>query len=485
MGFDPFAKRDGTGGQIEYLDASLQLKARTDGVTVKMGIAGNQAGKTEIGVVDDLIQCLDDDMLPERLLMFKCWDPPFRCRVVTMDLGASLYDVLIPKWQRLTPPSALKGGSWETGFDKTLRILSFKNGSQVQFMSAEQPREKHQGATLDRVRFDEEPPMPNGWGIYRESRFRVIARKGEIAFNMTPSLLGGGLTWTYDEVWLKRNDLDTYVGQWAMMDNPYLPQAAIEGEIAKCNTEAERRARIYGDFVSMRGRVFEEFEQRHVVAPIKRADLKDMEVLIGYDPGLTRGGVVWCAFDGDNDMLTFDELYPQNMSVEKIVEAVREKNAFWGSKNPLWVVDPAQRIRDMVTAKESVQTALVRFGISAIPGQNDRLAGFLALKGRLENDRWHITTNCTHLLREMDRLLIAADEDTNESRPRATAKGHTFSTIGPDHLVDPARYVALTRTWTPHKPNLVDERRQYRPGFAPAGKFLIPEPTYGPLGSMS
>ncbi len=320
MGFDPFA------AQVKYLQASLDMKASTRGVRVKMGIAGNQAGKTVIGVVDDLIQCLDEEALPERLKLFKAWDPPFRCRVVTMDLGASLYDVIIAKWQEMTPVEYLQGGSWDSGFDKTQRVLRFKNGSQVQFMSSEQPREKHQGATLDRVRFDEEPPQPNGYGIYRESRMRVLRRNGEIAFNMTPSLLGGGLTWTYDEVYNRRHEPHVYVGQWSMLDNPYLDRKSIEHEISMCATEAEKRARIYGDFVSFRGRVLEELKDHHVIDMIPRSHLKDMDVLIGYDPGLTRGGVVWAAFDQANDMLVFDELYPQNQSVETIVKAARAKN---------------------------------------------------------------------------------------------------------------------------------------------------------------
>jgi len=483
-GFNPFHRRDGSGGQIGYLAATGELKVAHDGVTLKMGVAGNQAGKTEIGVVDDLIQCLPLDAVPSRLRPFKVWDPPFRCRVVTQDLGASLYDVLIPKWQRLAPREHLLGGSWESAFDKTLRVLRFQGGSQVQFMSAEQPREKHQGATLHRVRFDEEPPAPNGWGIYRESRMRVLKHRGEIAFNMTPSLLGGGLTWTYDEVWLRRNDPDVYVGQWSMRDNPYLPKAAIEQEVARCLTEAERRARVDGDFVSFRGRVLEELAERHLVDAVSRADIEGMDVVIGYDPGLTRGGVVWCAFDQANDMLVFDELYPQNLGVEDIVKQARVKNRLWGLDDPVWVVDPSQRIRSMATAQESVQTELHRLGVAAVAGENDRLAGVLQLKGRLQKDRLRVSRACTSWLREADRWLVAADEDTNESRPRSTAKGHSFATIGPDHLMDPTRYVAMARAWT-NDPLPASEKRLWTPGEAPKADWLVPAPEMVPMGFMS
>jgi hypothetical protein len=40
-----------------------------------------------------------------------------------------------------------------------------------------------------------------------------------------------------------------------------------------------------------------------------------LDVYVGIDPGIARGGVVWCGFDRDNVMLVFDELYPENKTV--------------------------------------------------------------------------------------------------------------------------------------------------------------------------
>ena len=165
-------------------------------------------------------------------------------------------------------------------------------------------------------------------------------------------------------------------------------------------------------------------------------------MLIGYDPGMARGGVVWVGFDRDNQALVFDELYPSGLGVKAIATLIRAKNALWGiPDDTLMVVDPASRIRDMSTGAETVQTALEREGFWTIAGQNDRLAGVLEMKGRLADRALLVSSACSSWLRERDRWLIASDEETQENRPRSAAKGSSISTIGPDHLMEDRKSV--------------------------------------------
>ena len=154
-------------------------------------------------------------------------------------------------------------------------------------------------------------------------------------------------------------------------------------------------------------------------------------------------------------MTVFDELYLSNTpltstdpAVDTIVKAIKMKNKRWGIKPLFYVVDPAARIRDMVSAHESVMTALVREGFVTIAGENDRQAGILEMWGRLEAKpaALMVSKSCTNWLYERDRWLVHMDEEGAESRPSA-GKGATFTTIGPDHLMDPTRYCALARAW--------------------------------------
>jgi len=476
--FTPFGAKGGqSGAQVAFLNAG-----RTK---IKMGTAGNQAGKTEIGVVDDIIQCVDRDILPPWLQKYKFWEPPFLLRVVTSDLNNSLFGVMIPKWQRLVPRDQLQGGSWDAAFNKTRRVLQFRNGSTVQFLSSDQDRGVHQGATLDRVHFDEEPPPPQGYDIYKESRFRVLAREGQLMFTMTPLL---GISWSYDEIWMRRNDPDSGVRgfQWSLLDNPHISTEAIRAEVAACRSEREYKARILGDFTSYRGRVLEQFQDRHIIDPPDRKVIQNLDVIVGIDPGLSKGGVVWCGFDRENRMVVFDELYPSNTplvspdpKVDTIVKAIRMKNKQWGVKPVFYVVDPSARIRDMVSATESVMTALVREGFVCVPGQNDRQAGILELWGRLEADPAALLVSkaCVNWLHERDRWLVHMDEEGSESRPSG-GKGATFTTIGPDHLMDPTRYCAMSRAWgvVPLQPRARRDsyRKDHAPRMTAVGNFSKP-----------
>lgn len=72
----------------------------------------------------------------------------------------------------------------------------FGGVSKIGFRSCDQGREKFQGASLDFVWFDEEPPQD----IYMECRMRVVDKKGLLFGTMTPLK---GLTWVYETIFFE------------------------------------------------------------------------------------------------------------------------------------------------------------------------------------------------------------------------------------------------------------------------------------------
>jgi hypothetical protein len=195
--------------------------------------------------------------------------------------------------------------------------------------------------------------------------------------------------------------------------------------------------------------------------------------------------VVWCAFDRDNSMLVFDELYPEGLTVPQIAAQIKAKNLEWGV-DPIYVIDPSARNRALTNA-ETVIGEFNRAGIYPVPGQNDREAGILQLKARLHGGTFRVAQNCAKWLWESDRYLVASDEISSEQKNKVKGAGGSFATIGPDHLLDPTRYVAMERLWFSPAMERVQRSRQWRPGEAlPASALLGRESSAGPpMGSMS
>ena len=44
---------------------------------LKAFLGGNRSGKTTAGILDDLIQAVDENCLPDHLKPYKKWQPPF------------------------------------------------------------------------------------------------------------------------------------------------------------------------------------------------------------------------------------------------------------------------------------------------------------------------------------------------------------------------------------------------------------------------
>jgi phage terminase large subunit-like protein len=467
--FEPYPK------QAEFLAAREAKKAF---------FGGNGAGKSAIGTIDDIIQVVDRDAVPAHLQEFKRWEPPVHIRVGAPKMGV-IESTILEKFREFMPKSQCIGGSFDKGYNKVTRTLLLKNGSKILFNTYDQDRDAWAGVQLRRTRFDEEPEWEHGKGLYTESiaRLRQFLPDAQICFTMTPLF---GYSWAYDEIFERRQDPDVHVTVASMFDNPYIAAEETARQLEHLS-EAEKRAVIHGEFIHFHGSVLD-VRERHMVASVAPAHLAGQTVYVGIDPGIRRGGVVWVAFDRDNGMLVFDELYPESLTVPQIAEQIKAKNRQWGV-SPVYVIDPSARNRSLVNA-ESVEGAFAREGIYPSPGQNDRLTGVLQLRARLEMDppALLVTENCVNWLFEAKRWLVAKDEVTEEQTPTAKGSGGSFATIGPDHLMDPTRYVAMERLW--HVAAAAGVAREpWAPDRAMSAKWLDANAPRGgsglPLGSMS
>lgn len=464
------ARKPGHRPQEAYLNATTEKKAF---------FGGNGSGKSDIGTVDDLIQMLDREDVPEHLRQFKHYEPPFFLRVVAPKMNV-IESTVLEKFRLYTPKHALRGGSFDKAYSKEMRKLHFANGSWVLFNTSDQDRDAHAGVELHRVRFDEEPE----WHIYMENVARIRAyANGQLAFTMTPSLKGT-LGWTYDEIYEHRDDPDTSVVFASMLDNPHVHGDRVLKMLANAS-DAERAAMVEGKFIAFHGRVLHRFTPDHVVEQPTIAHVERLTTYIGIDPGIRRGGVVWCGIDRDGVLLVYDELYPDSVTIPDLVKQIKERNAFWKVRKPIYVMDPAGRTRDMINA-ETVEGALNQHGIYPTPGQNDRVAGIMQMRARVESHSLVVSRACNYVLKEIDRWVVADDEVSKEASPKVKGSQNTFATVGPDHLMDPIRYVCMERPWF-IRPRTEPERWSINTGRAPslAEMRRLTTPAVGPMGTYS
>lgn len=455
----------------------------------KLLAAGNGFGKTFTGTVDDLIQLCDREVLPARLLKYKRWDPPFHMRIVVPKFGLA-ESVALEKFRELTPPAQLIGGNFDKAYDKVNRKLRFANGSWVVFNTSDQDVNAHAGVELHRVRFDEEPEGELGFRIYNENlmRLRKAMPDAQVCFTFTPQ---NGLGWTYELFWEERGeevepgvfeDDKMLIVVASMLDNPYIDGAALL-EMANLPPE-EYAARVEGKFVSFHGRVLE-VRDRHRVDPPDPKHVRQLDTLVGIDPGIARAAAVWVGFDRDNVALVYDELYPSGMTAPEFAQAIKDKNEEWGVKPQQYIIDPSARNRNLATG-ENIESLFLKEGIPTLPGQNDRRTGILQMRARLAADPTGllISKACVNLLKETERWVVAEDEKLAEDK--ATAGGDTFKTKGPDHAADSLRYTLFERLW--YQP-AAKSKKLWHPsmgGAPPASWFTHSVENSGPpLGSMT
>ena len=157
---------------------------------------GNRTGKTECGAVETVYLARGIHPYRENKKDISCWVVSLSRQVQRDVAQEKILKYLRKSWIEKIVMQEGRQDSPESGVIDFILVRNVFGGlSKIGFRSCDQGREKFQGASLDFVWFDEEPPFD----IYRECQMRIIDRKGEIFGTMTPLK---GLTWVYSEIYL-------------------------------------------------------------------------------------------------------------------------------------------------------------------------------------------------------------------------------------------------------------------------------------------
>ena len=271
---------------------------------------GNRSGKTECGAVECVYMARGIHPYRENRKDTQGWVVSLSQQVQRDVAQKKILRYLRKDWIDEVVMLSGRKDAPESGVIDFIRVKNVFGGvSVIGFKSCDQGREKFQGASLDYVWFDEEPPQD----IYVECRMRVMDRKGDIFATMTPLK---GLTFVYNEIFLNRTD-DKEIWyefmQWS--DNPYLDKEEVQG-LEGCMDERTLQSRKYGKFGASEGLVYPEFDESiHVIEPFPIP--KEWQDNISIDPGLNNPlSAHWYAVDFDDTVYVVFEHYEAGRDID-------------------------------------------------------------------------------------------------------------------------------------------------------------------------
>ncbi len=393
---------------------------------------GNRSGKTECGAVECVYMARGVHPYRKNRKDVFGWVVSLSQQVQRDVAQKKILHYLAPAWiEDVTMLSGKKGSP--SGIIDQIRVRNVFGGiSVIGFKSCDQGREKFQGASLDFVWFDEEPPRD----VYEECRMRVLDRAGDIFGTMTPLK---GLTFVYDEIYMnRRGDPEVWYEFMEWADNPYLDRRAA-AQMAQAMDEKSLASRRFGRFAVGEGLVYPEFDERvHVIPPF--AIPADWQDTISIDPGLHNPlSAHWYCADYDGNVYVVAEHYEAGRDIDHHARRLREISAAIG-----WHTDGKGRLRALIDPAASQRTLASSKSVSELFCERDILvdtnvdkdlfAGIAQVKSYLcgaeGRPRLYIFEGCTNLVREFKGYFWGTGDLPKKKD---------------DHALDELRYYLMTR----------------------------------------
>ena len=393
---------------------------------------GNRSGKTECGAVECVYWARGVHPYRKNRPEVFGWVVSLSQQVQRDVAQKKILHYLAPEWIEDVVMLSGKKGS-PSGVIDQIRVRNVFGGiSVIGFKSCDQGREKFQGASLDFVWFDEEPPKE----VYDECRMRIMDRSGELFGTMTPLK---GLTFVYDEIYMnRRGDPEVWYEFMEWADNPYLNKKEI-ARLSESFGEQELSSRRYGRFCVGEGLVYPEFDERlHVFPPFPVPP--EWQDMVSIDPGLNNPlSAHWYCVDYDGNVYVVAEHYEAQRDIDYHAQKIRAISAAIG-----WHTDPKGRVYALIDSAanqrtlagvKSVSELFYERGICVNANvKKDLFAGIAQVKSYLRGKngvpRLYIFEGCVHLIREL-KGYFWGNGDTPKKQN--------------DHALDELRYYLMTK----------------------------------------
>ena len=339
----------------------------------------------------------------------------------------------------------------------------FMNGSILDFgyCASENDVNQYQSAEYDVIRFDELTHFTEYQYIYLISRIRGSnGFPKQIKCSTNPGSVGHS--------WVKARFVDPappnteFKGADGisrifipslLTDNNFLMQSDPEYQHRlEALPDKDKRALLYGDWDIFDGQYFDEFNRdQHVCMPF--ALPKEWRRYIAIDYGLDMLAAYWIAVDNNNKCYVYREYCSPDLPISAAAEAINSRTE--KDENIYTVLAPPDLWNRSQETGKSKALLFKEAGLTLYKSNNDREAGWLAIKELLRTDkngesRIKIFANCVKLIEHLPQLL------RDPKRPTDTMNEPHEITHSPDAL----RYFAIY--WTSPASPSTAKRIQYR-----------------------
>lgn len=218
-------------------------------------------------------------------------------------------------------------------------VVSYRNGSELHFLSADMRQKRLQGASIDFAIMDETPDE----AVFDEILARVSDRRGRMLLAFAP--IDVVTYWVRDKLYLpfmagEKQDLDLVEMPVADMEGNSLVPWFTKEDIARLERQwpdpAVRAARLYGQFVAKAGLVYKGYERQvHTIPPFKVPSNYARWWVV--DPEYHRfAGLFFAADDRDNYFIT-DEYFSQDETLAHRAERMSVMTGEQPQKLPVYV----------------------------------------------------------------------------------------------------------------------------------------------------
>ena len=407
-------------GQEKFLKSQARVRAV---------FCGNSWGKTTVATIELLWQHLNLHPHRDTTNTRHTW------LIIPSLLKAEDYWTEIKKW---CPPSKLPKTSKLGG--STIRRLDWPNGSITTIYSHDMADEKFESTNLSGIICDEPPPRKIWIAAYRGLRANP---------DYWAIMAGTPISepWVYTDLYIPaitKADKTIEVFQGSSYENPHVTREFLKDFESKL-TEDERSTRLYGEFASLQGRVYKEFDRKVHVLELQEWP-EDWPVYMAIDPhSRKKSTAIWVGVTKDEELIIINETAGED--IEDLALRIKDIESSFKYRVVSRIIDNSGSAKDWtgqsaidILSKHGIRVSAVR--------QEDKAVhdGIIAVKRLFKDRRLFMFENCLGCV--SDFSLYGWAENQNEEKQGTSEKVRKTH----DDYVDLVRYIAMRKPC--HRPSL-------------------------------